>query len=104
MKAFTKNTVTAAAAFSTVLATGALLTQFGGKPAQAQQPGQSAVQGVAEDKSIRPFHVNISEEAIIDLRRRIQATRWPEKENVIASSEIFTWKGRMDLSSATPCT
>src|SRR5258706_16263344 len=87
MKAFTKNTVTAAAAFSTVLATGALLTQFGGKPAQARQPGQSAVQGVAEDKSIRPFRVNISEEMIIDLRRRIGATRWPEKENVADHSQ-----------------
>src|SRR5262249_61866405 len=31
---------------------------------------------------IRPFHVDISEEAIDDLRRRIQSTRWPSKELV----------------------
>ena len=31
---------------------------------------------------IRPFHVEISEEQIADLRRRIEATRWPTKELV----------------------
>ncbi|MEZ2128923.1 epoxide hydrolase family protein [Sinorhizobium sp. CB9] len=35
-----------------------------------------------EDTSIRPFWVHISEEAIADLRRRINETRWPEKETV----------------------
>ena len=31
---------------------------------------------------IRPFHVEIPEEALDDLRGRIAATRWPEKETV----------------------
>jgi len=31
---------------------------------------------------IRPFHVAVSEEDLADLRRRIQATRWPEQETV----------------------
>ena len=31
---------------------------------------------------IRPLHVDISEEQIDDLRRRIEATRWPSKELV----------------------
>jgi pimeloyl-ACP methyl ester carboxylesterase len=31
---------------------------------------------------IRPFHVAISDEDLEDLRRRIAATRWPEKETV----------------------
>ena len=31
---------------------------------------------------IRPFHVDIPEEALDDLRRRIAATQWPEKETV----------------------
>jgi pimeloyl-ACP methyl ester carboxylesterase len=31
---------------------------------------------------IRPFHVDIPEEAFEDLRQRIAATRWPEKETV----------------------
>src|SRR5918996_1109914 len=31
---------------------------------------------------IRPFRINIPDEALEDLRRRIAATRWPEKEPV----------------------
>ena len=31
---------------------------------------------------IRPFHVDIPEEKLTDLRRRIAATQWPEKETV----------------------
>jgi pimeloyl-ACP methyl ester carboxylesterase len=31
---------------------------------------------------IRPFHVDIPDEALDDLRRRIAATRWPERETV----------------------
>ena len=34
------------------------------------------------DASIRPFHVEVPESEFDDLRRRIRATRWPEKENV----------------------
>jgi pimeloyl-ACP methyl ester carboxylesterase len=34
------------------------------------------------NSDIRPFHVNIPEEELIELRRRINATRWPEKETV----------------------
>jgi pimeloyl-ACP methyl ester carboxylesterase len=35
-----------------------------------------------EDESARPFHINIPEEQLADLRRRIAATRWPERELV----------------------
>jgi hypothetical protein len=34
------------------------------------------------DDSIRPFRVNIPEEALVDLRRRLAETRLPEKETV----------------------
>ena len=34
----------------------------------------------ADGDAIRPFRVNIPEEELVDLRRRIAATRWPEKE------------------------
>ena len=34
------------------------------------------------NSDIRPFHVNVPEEELIELRRRIKATRWPEKETV----------------------
>jgi pimeloyl-ACP methyl ester carboxylesterase len=36
---------------------------------------------------IRPFHVNIPNEALDDLRRRIAATQWPEKETVDDESQ-----------------
>src|SRR5262249_58369216 len=32
--------------------------------------------------AIRPFHVSVPEAALGDLRRRINATRWPDKETV----------------------
>lgn len=45
-----------------------------GEPGPAPAASQSA--------AIRSFHINIPEEAMADLRRRINATRWPEKELV----------------------
>jgi pimeloyl-ACP methyl ester carboxylesterase len=36
----------------------------------------------AQETSIRPFRANIPDEALSDLRQRIAATRWPEKETV----------------------
>lgn len=51
----------------------------------------TAVKGKTEqatDKNqIRPFRVNMQEEALIDLRRRIAATRWPDKETVADQSQ-----------------
>jgi pimeloyl-ACP methyl ester carboxylesterase len=37
--------------------------------------------------AIRPFHIDIPDEALEDLRRRIAATQWPEKETVADSSQ-----------------
>jgi hypothetical protein len=34
------------------------------------------------DLTIRPFEVHVAEEDLADLRRRIAATNWPEKETV----------------------
>jgi pimeloyl-ACP methyl ester carboxylesterase len=36
----------------------------------------------AGDTSIRPYRIDISEATLVDLRRRIAATRWPERETV----------------------
>jgi hypothetical protein len=41
----------------------------------------------AEDDSIRPFRINIPEEQIVELRKRIAATRWPDKETVSDESQ-----------------
>ena len=37
--------------------------------------------------TIRPFHVNVPEAALVDLRQRIAATRWPEQETVADRSQ-----------------
>jgi pimeloyl-ACP methyl ester carboxylesterase len=37
--------------------------------------------------AIRPFHVNIPNEQLMELRRRIVATRWPERETVTDDSQ-----------------
>jgi pimeloyl-ACP methyl ester carboxylesterase len=37
--------------------------------------------------AVRPFRVDIPKEALVDLRRRIAATRWPEKETVTDASQ-----------------
>src|SRR5919106_1252506 len=39
------------------------------------------------DNAIRPFRIDVTEEALVDLRRRIAATRWPEKETVADQSQ-----------------
>jgi pimeloyl-ACP methyl ester carboxylesterase len=42
----------------------------------------------AEDpNAIRPFHINVPEEALTDLRQRLAATRWPDKETVTDESQ-----------------
>jgi pimeloyl-ACP methyl ester carboxylesterase len=53
---------------------------------QSEAPQRSSGQGADQD-AIRPFHVSIPEEALVDLRRRIAATRWPEKETVADQSQ-----------------
>ena len=37
---------------------------------------------VGEEAAVRPFHVDVPEEDLVELRRRIEATRWPSKELV----------------------
>jgi pimeloyl-ACP methyl ester carboxylesterase len=39
------------------------------------------------ETEVRPFRVDMPEEAIADLRRRIAATRWPERETVTDDSQ-----------------
>lgn len=41
----------------------------------------------AEDDAIRPFRVDVPEATLVDLRRRIAATRWPDRETVNDQSQ-----------------
>src|SRR3954468_17110040 len=47
---------------------------------------------------IRPFHVNVSEAELTDLRQRIKATRWPEKETVADTSQGVPLAPLQDLA------
>ncbi|MBS7229487.1 alpha/beta fold hydrolase [Flavobacterium psychroterrae] len=40
-----------------------------------------------DSEAIRPYHISISQEALIDLRTRVNATRWPDKETVTDQSQ-----------------
>jgi pimeloyl-ACP methyl ester carboxylesterase len=42
---------------------------------------------VATEVGLRRFHVDVPEEALVDLRRRIVATNWPERETVADHSQ-----------------
>ena len=48
---------------------------------------EASVIQAAKDTAIRPFRINIPDEALVDLRRRMAATRWPEKETVTDQSQ-----------------
>src|SRR5262245_10135418 len=39
------------------------------------------------NSAIRPFRINVPEEKLVDLRRRIVATQWPERETVADQSQ-----------------
>ncbi len=41
----------------------------------------------AQDGAIRPFRIDVPEEQLVDLRRRIAATRWPDQETVNDGSQ-----------------
>lgn len=41
----------------------------------------------AQDTSIRPFQIDVPDVALVDLRRRIAATRWPDRETVNDQSQ-----------------
>jgi pimeloyl-ACP methyl ester carboxylesterase len=47
---------------------------------------------------IRPFHVEISEEGLEDLQRRIEATRWPSKELVPDRSQGVQLEALQELA------
>ena len=54
-----------------VAAAGGAFSSQGGSP-----------MGTAGQDAIRPFRIEVPEDELIDLRRRLSATRWPERETV----------------------
>src|SRR3954469_10617666 len=58
----------------------------------------AAVVELAADASIRPFRYHASDAQLADLKRRILATRWPEKEPVADSSQGVPLATMQDLA------
>jgi hypothetical protein len=54
-------------------------TQTSATPQGSKQAG--------DKNAIRPFHVNVAEVELTELRRRINATKWPERETVTDQSQ-----------------
>ena len=51
-----------------------------------QNPGDPPM-GTTKTDAIRPFSVNVPDEALAELRQRIEATRWPDRETVEDTSQ-----------------
>ena len=52
-----------------------------------------------EGGTMRPFQIKFSDEQLVDLRRRIDATKWPERETVADDSQGVRLKTMQELAS-----
>src|SRR6201992_4333669 len=68
--------------FTNIVTTGALVIQAALGNAQTVNSVSSA-----SNDAIRPFHVSVSEKQLSDLKQRILATNWPERETVNDQSQ-----------------
>src|ERR1700716_598340 len=59
---------------------------------------QQVTEQATDRTAIRPFHVNVPEAELNELRRRINATRWPEKETVADTSQGVPLAPLQDLA------
>lgn len=75
----------AACAFGFVLLAAPLYAQTV-PSADAETPVISLLPSKLRD-AVRPFRINVSEAALGDLRRRVTATRWPDRETVTDQSQ-----------------
>ena len=84
------STSVAAAAFGLVLLAAPCYAQTAPDtdaktPVSSQAP--TTPRAVADDNAIRTFRINVPEADLIDLRRRVLATRWPDRETVADQSQ-----------------
>jgi hypothetical protein len=62
------------------------ITVMGIAVASAATVLPSQLAAAPADDAIRPFHFDVPEEQLVDLGRRIAATRWPDRETVVDES------------------
>jgi pimeloyl-ACP methyl ester carboxylesterase len=63
-----------------------LAAEGGPRASEPSKQGDSQM-GTTKGDAIRSFRINVSEEDLVDLRRRIAATKWPERETVTDDSQ-----------------
>src|SRR5215468_3544709 len=76
-----------AAAFSPGKITEALAALESKAKQMDRMPHTSATQPQADKTAIRPFQFNFPDAELADLRRRVNATKWPEGEQVADASQ-----------------
>jgi hypothetical protein len=59
------------------------------------RPGEPGA-GAEDATTIRPFQISFPDEDLVELRRRIEATRWPERETVDDDSQGSRYAGRLE--------
>jgi pimeloyl-ACP methyl ester carboxylesterase len=64
-----------------------LLAASMSKTSKEEIMAQTTASRAADKNAIRPFHVNFPAAELSDLRRRINATKWPERETVDDASQ-----------------
>src|SRR6266850_4378568 len=74
-------TVAAAGAF------GLVLLAAPGDAQTATEQETTVAPSETTTAAVRPFRANVPEEALVDLRRRVAATRWPDRETVTDRSQ-----------------
>jgi len=55
--------------------------------ANAAAKRSAKVPAAGGDQSIRPYRIKVPQDALVDLRRRLAASRWPEQETVTDRSQ-----------------
>ena len=74
--------------FTATASLGPTATTIAQQSAQTGAPSRNAaVARAAGADAIRPFRVNVPEAELADLRRRLAATRWPDRETVADRSQ-----------------
>src|SRR6516165_2948759 len=58
-----------------------------------------AASAATEGGTMRPFQIKFADEQLVDLRRRIDATKWPERETVADDSQGVRLKTMQELAS-----
>jgi len=85
------NLVSSSPTRRSILATSAAGGLFGAAMFASQGFAETLVEtssgGGGGGPAIRPFHVKVPDAALVDLRRRVAATRWPARETVADASQ-----------------